>query len=218
VCPRLRGGLHFARAERLYQIDYARAEMLVARHRAAIRALQPKPSRAPRKYERPQMKRVLEDSLARECPVSVFDVAAQNGYANAGCTRLEFPGLCQTIGQKIAQRKKTEMNRKGEILKAALEEDPPLTAEQMARRLGFGCPGVLRRNFPAQYQALLEKRTAYEEAQRKQLRSDLIGALAENPAPTVFAVCEPWRIFEPNLLPAPGFGPRHCRQTFERAG
>ena len=84
------------------------------------------------------MKRVLEDSLARECPVSVFDVAAQNGYANAGCTRLEFPGLCQTIGQKIAQRKKTEMNRKGEILKAALEEDPPLTAEQMARRLGLG--------------------------------------------------------------------------------
>jgi hypothetical protein len=27
----------------------------------------------------------------------------------------------------------------------------------MAGRLGFGCPGVLRRNFPAQHQALLEK-------------------------------------------------------------
>ena len=181
--------LHFARGERLYQIDRAKSKMLTARHREAIRALQPKPSRAPRKCERPQMKRVLEDSLARECPVSVRDIAAQNGYANAGCIRLEFPDLCQAIGQKIAQRKKTEMNGKGEILKAALEEDPPLTAEQMARRLGFGCPGVLRRNFPAQYQALLEKRTAYEEAQRKQLRSDLISALAENPAPTVPAVC-----------------------------
>jgi hypothetical protein len=83
-------------------------------------------------------------------------VAVHNGYANAGCTRLEFPSL-PAIGRKIAQRKKTEMNRKGEILKAALEGDPPLTAEQMAGRLGFGCPGVLRRNFPAQYQALLEK-------------------------------------------------------------
>ena len=30
---------------------------------------------------------------------------------------------------------------------------------------------------------------AYEEAQRKQLRSDLISALAENPAPTVPDVC-----------------------------
>ena len=59
----------------------------------------------------------------------------------------------------------------------------------MAERLGFGCPGVLRRNFPAQYQALLRKRTAYEEAQRKQLRSDLVSAQAENPAPTVPAVC-----------------------------
>ncbi len=182
--------LHFARSERLYQIDRARSKMLSARHREAMRALQPKPSRPPRKCERPQMKRVLEDSLARECPVSVSKIAAQNGYANPGCIRLEFPDLCRAIGQKIAQRKKTEMNGKGEILKAALEEDPPLTAEQMAERLGFGCPGVLRRNFPAQYQALLGKRMAYEEAQRKQLRSDLISALAENPAPTVPAVCQ----------------------------
>jgi len=115
------------------------------------------------------MKRVLEDSLARECPVSVSEIAAQNGYANPGCIRLEFPDLCRAIGRKLAQRKKTEMNGKGEVLKAALEEDSPLTAKDMSERLGFGCPGVLRRNFPAQYQALLGKRTAYQEAQRKQL-------------------------------------------------
>jgi hypothetical protein len=48
---------------------------------------------------------------------------------------------------------------------------------------------LLRRNFPAQYQALHGKRMAYEEAQRKQLRSDLINAQAENPAPTVPALC-----------------------------
>ena len=41
--------LHFARGERLYQIDRATSKMLAARHREAIRALQPKPSRAPRK-------------------------------------------------------------------------------------------------------------------------------------------------------------------------
>jgi transcriptional regulator with XRE-family HTH domain len=181
--------LHFARSERLYQIDRAKSKMLSARHREAIRALQPKPSRAPRKCERPKMKRILEDSLARECPVSVPEIAAQNGYANAGCIRLKFPDLCRSIGQKIALRKKAETDGKGEILKAALEEAPPLTTEEMAERLGFGCPRVLRRNFPAQYQALLGKRMAYEEAQRKQLRSDLISALAENPAPTVPAVC-----------------------------
>jgi hypothetical protein len=77
------------------------------------------------------MKHTLEDSLARESPVSVSDIAVQNGYANAGCIRLEFPDLCQAIGRKIGQRK----------------------------------------------------------TQRKQLPSDLIGALAENPAPTVLAVC-----------------------------
>jgi hypothetical protein len=181
--------LHFARGERLYQIDRAGAKRLSARHREAIRALQPKPPRAPRKCERPQMKRILEESLARECPVSVSEIAAENGYANPGCIRLDFPDLCRAIGQKIAQRGKVELDGKGEILKAALEEVPPLTAESMAKRLGCGCPGVLRRNFPAQYQALLGKRMAYEEAQRKQLRCDLISALSENPAPTVPAVC-----------------------------
>lgn len=40
------------------------------------------------------------------------------------------------------------------------------------------------------------------EAQREQLRSDLLGALTENPAPTVVAVCAAWRVFEPGLLPA----------------
>jgi hypothetical protein len=181
--------LHFARGERLYQIDRAKAKMLAARHREAIRALQPRPSRAPRKCARSEMKRILEDSLARECPLPVSDIATQHGYANAGWIRLEFPDLCRAISRKVAHLKKTEMSGKGEILKAALEEDPPLTAEQMARRLGFGCPGVLRRRFPAQYQALLTKRRAYQEAQRNQLRSNLIEALAENPAPAVPDIC-----------------------------
>ena len=35
----------------------------------------------------------------------------------------------------------------------------------------------------------ITRRTAYEEPQRKHLRSDLIDALAENPTPTVLAVC-----------------------------
>jgi hypothetical protein len=60
----------------------------------------------------------------------------------------------------------------GEILKAALEEDPPLTAS--SQKAGFGCPKVLRRRFPAQYQALLRERRTYKEAQRNQLRSDLV--------------------------------------------
>ena len=181
--------LHFARGERLYQIDRVKAKMLAARHREGVRALQPRPSRAPRKCARSQMKCTLEDSLALDSPVPISEIAAQNGYANAGWIRLEFPDLCRAISQKIAHLKKTEMSGREETLKAALEEDPPLTAEQMARRLGFGCPGVLRRNFPAEYQALLKKTTIYEEAQREQLRSDLIDALAENPPPTVLAVC-----------------------------
>ena len=129
-----------------------------------------------------------------------------------------FAPPSQAIGQKIAQRGKVKLDGKGEILKAAMEEVPPLTAESMARRLGCGCPGVLRRNFPAQYQALLEKRTAYEKAQRKQLRSDPINALAENPALNVPAVSSAWYIYESGLLPAWGLGPRYCGRTFERAG
>ena len=58
------------------------------------------------------------------------------------------------------------------------------------------------------------KRMAYEEAQRKQLRSDLISALAESPAPTVPTVCRRLGyIYEPGLLPAWGLGPRYCGQA-----
>jgi hypothetical protein len=136
------------------------------------------------------MKRTLKKSLARQCPISLTEIAKQNGYANAGCIRLEFPDLCRAIGRKIAHLKKAEMNANGESLKAALQEDPPPTAGQLAGRLGFSSPGVLARNFPVLYRALLARRHAYEEAQRKQLHSDLICALAENPAPTVPAVCQ----------------------------
>ena len=48
------------------------------------------------------------------------------------------------------------------------------------------CGETFRRNTNT---ALFGKRMAFEEAQRKQLRSDLISALAENPAPTVPDVC-----------------------------
>jgi hypothetical protein len=181
--------LHFARGERLYQIDRARAELLASRHRDAIRALQPRP-RAPRKCERPQMKCILEESLAREYPISTTEIAAQNGYANAGCIRLEFPDLCRAIGRKIAQLRKAEMAANGEMLKAALKEDPPPTAGQLAGGLGFAGQEVLARNFPTLYAALLERRNVYEKAKRKQLHSALICALSENPAPTVPAVCE----------------------------
>ena len=81
------------------------------------------------------MKRILEKSLARECPVSVTEIAVKNGYSNAGCIRLEFPDLCRSIGRKIAQLKKAEMNANGEVMKAALREGPPPTAGQLAGRL-----------------------------------------------------------------------------------
>ncbi len=180
--------LNFARGERLYQIDRARSELIAARHREALRALPPRASR-PRKCERPQMKRILEESLARECPVSTTQIAVQNGYSNAGCIRLEFPDLCRAIGRKIAQLKEAEMNANGEMLKSAIQEAPPPTAGQLASRLGFASPDVLARNFPTLYPALLERRNVYEKAKRQQLHSDLICALAENPAPTVPAVC-----------------------------
>jgi len=182
--------LHFAIGERLYQIDRTRSEIIAARHREALRALPPRASRAPRKCERPKMKRILERSLARERPVSITEIAVQNGYSNAGCIRLEFPDLCRSIGRKIAQLKKAEMNANGEVMKAALREDPPPTAGQLAGRLGFSSPGVLARNFPALYTALLARRDVYEESRRRQLHSDLTCALAENPAPTVPDVCE----------------------------
>jgi len=162
--------LHFARGERLYQIDRATSKMLSARHRAAIQALQAKPSRAPRKCERPQMKRALEDSLARECPVSVSDIAAQNGYSNAGCIRLEFPDLCRAIGQKIAQLKKAEIDEKGEILKAALEEDSPPTARRWPKGR---VSGVLEfcGELPGAVPSASWERMAYEEAKKGQKKA-----------------------------------------------
>jgi hypothetical protein len=60
----------------------------------------------------PQLKRILEDSLARECPVSVPDIAAQNGYANPGCIRLEFTRSLPSHRQEDCSTEESRNERK----------------------------------------------------------------------------------------------------------
>ena len=64
---------------------------------------------------------------------------------------------------------------------------------------------------------------AYEEAERKQLRSDLISALAENPAPTVPAVCHRLGISTTRVYCLHGdlaraIAARHLRERAESMG
>ncbi len=212
--------LNYVRTDRLYQIDRTRCQILAAKHREALRGLQRRNSKAPRKCESSHMKHMLEDSLAREHPVSVAAIATQLGYANAGCLRGEFPDLCRAIGQKIAQQRRTEIERRGEIMKTALEEDPPPTAEDMAGRLGYASTRSLRRNFPTLYDALLTRRRACKAEEKVDLQAGLISALMDDPAPGVAAVCKrlgvsPGLVYRRHADLARAIAARHLRQRAE---
>ena len=72
---------------------------------------------------------------------------------------------------------------------AILREHPPPAAGLLAGRLGSPESRGSGSAFPAFYTALLEPRNAEEETQKKQLHSDLMCALAENPAPAIPVIC-----------------------------
>jgi hypothetical protein len=115
-------------------------------------------------------------------------IAASLGYAVDQSLRQKFPELCRALSIRIAQQKQARVAAIEPALEQALQETPPPSLLQLAKRLGFSASCVLKFHAPSLYEKLKKHRQAYRERCRAELRDRLEAALVENPPPSLKSV------------------------------
>ncbi len=137
-----------------------------------------------------EMKRALEQSLAKERPVSPYHIALSLGFTGEAIPRRKFPDLCHAIIEKIAAQKTMRIAEMERILTAALNEDPPPTLEEVCQRVACCRPFVLRRWFASLCDQLLERRRAFRVRQIETLKKDLQRLSTASPPVSLEQACK----------------------------
>ena len=136
-----------------------------------------------------RVKKVLEGYLASDKPIPTLDrIAASLGYAVDQSLRQKFPELCRALSARIAQQKRARVAAIEPALEQALQETPPPSLLELAKRLGFSASCVLKSHAPGLYEKLKQHRQACQERCRAELRNRLEAALVENPPPSLKSV------------------------------
>jgi hypothetical protein len=147
--------------------------------------------------ELPQMKVALESYLASDEPVPPLDQIARSlGFATDQSLRKHLPTLCRAVSARIAAQKRARIAAIEPALAQALQETPPPTFLQLAKRIGFSASSVLKFYAPILYEKLKKYRRAYEERCRLELHNKLLATLVENPPPSLKTVYSRFRITE----------------------
>jgi AraC-like DNA-binding protein len=169
------------------------------------------------------VKKVLEDYLASDKPIPTLDrIAASLGYAVDQSLWQKFPELCLALSARIAQQKRARVAAIEPALEQALQETPPPSLLEAAKRLGFSASCVLKFHAPGLYAKLKKHRQAYHQKCRAELRDRLEAALVENPPPSLKSVYSRLGVTEsivntsfPELRRASGL--RHLQHQREQA-
>lgn len=174
--------LGYKGAERLYQVDPGLSKQIAAKYRQSGRSHLWKKPNAERICERVDLRRILEQSLAQEWPVSPHRIAASLGYANDGYLRRKFPDLCRAIAKKIAAQEAERLANMERYLTEALKEDPAPTLQDLGRRLGYSSSDCLQLHFPGLCQQILARRQAVRQEKIAKVKRTLQDLLLEIPA------------------------------------
>jgi len=142
-----------------------------------------------KRSERRRLEHILLRHLARENPLSLNEVAATLGHQGSNGIRERFPDVCGAIVAKRKQQSLQKKERMRRALEDARTENPPPSLKQIARRFGFTAENVLSINFPEMCAAHKQRRRAWLEQQRTQLRLSIQEWVAAQPAATVKSVC-----------------------------
>jgi hypothetical protein len=145
-------------------------------------ALSPPPSS---KVTKAALRRALNESA----PVTVRTVARQLGYAYESTVYRRFPELSRALAIKNARFKQQRAERLSATFAAALQESPPPTIPEIARRLRWSVE-ALRYRFPEFCAALVSRLPERKLFFNEQVRSMLSHALSEEPAPSMKTVAQ----------------------------
>jgi hypothetical protein len=139
--------------------------------------------------ERPRIKKVLEEYLASDSPIPPLDrIAASLGYAVDRSLWQKCPELCRALSPKIEGQKRARVAAIEPALEQALQESPPPSLRQVAKRLGFSAACVLKAHAPDLYERLKTHWQAYARTRRTELQNKLKAVLEENPPPSLRSV------------------------------
>ena len=182
--------LNYLSTDRLYEVDPSSCRKLVKKRHYLPEAHSWRRAGAQRICDRARINKLLENSLAQEHPTSAYHIAIGLGYSGGGSIWQEFPDLCRAIGKKIASNKRRQLGSTQQALRAALEESPAPSLEQVRKRLGYETPTTLRNYFPELCRALICRRARDRAEKKDKVRRTLEVALAEEPPPTIRAVSQ----------------------------
>ena len=151
----------------------------------------------PNKYRRYGQERlILQEALNETPPPSLAEVTTRLRYCRTSVLRQAHPELYRQIkARHMAFRQEQRMSQMGEgvreglaalrIISAALQEYPPPSVREVARRLGYSRHDQLRRHFPEFYQQVLDRRREYQKQIDESVRNCFQSAMSEDPPPRI---------------------------------
>jgi hypothetical protein len=130
------------------------------------------------------IRRALEESFTLEVPKPVHHTAASLGYDTECPLTARFPELCRAIKMKRERAAAARRTALAAVLESALDEDPPPSLVQTAKRVGCA-KTTMREAEPELCAKLIAQRREFAERSRAALRHQLDAMLKEEPPPSL---------------------------------
>jgi hypothetical protein len=141
-----------------------------------------------RECTRQEIECILKESLARERPIPITQIAAQLGHESPQRLQTHFPELCKAIAQKAAECRRKSRERLRVALVSAIAEDPPPTARSLAKRMGCS-QSALDYHFPDLCRKLQATRKAWKASEREAIRLRIDTLATEMKDASVREIC-----------------------------
>jgi len=181
--------LGYATTAPLRSADRDVCRQIILKHRKSGRSAWWRKGGAKPICELSRMKGVLEEYLTSSSPIpSLYRIAADLGYAGSASLWKKFPELCRALWARTAEQKRMRVAAIEPALEQALQETPPPSLRQMARRLVFSGTCVLKVHAPALCEKVKARWQSHAEECRTELGIKLAAALDENPPPSLTSV------------------------------
>jgi transcriptional regulator with XRE-family HTH domain len=180
--------LNYKDADLLYKVDRNLCKRISAKYLRSDRGYWWAKRDAARICGRAAIRAMLEQSLAQNHPVSVYQIAADIGYANDSGIRQQFPELCRAIRNKIAAERRSRLSTAELTLELAVHEHPVPAWPDLCKRVGYS-RSALGRRFPVLYKQIAARHRELRDQQTAEIRETLQAALVESPPPSLASMC-----------------------------
>jgi hypothetical protein len=173
--------LGYSTTSRLYVADNVLCRMIVRNFNKSGRSYWWRRGRT-KGPEESAIRGALQDALSLEFPVAVYRIARDLGFETESPVTARFPDLCGAIKAKRAAVREARRARTAAALKSALNEDPPPTLEEVAKRLGYDSDNSIKALEPRLCARLVERRRRLVEQSKNALKKQLKAMAAGEPA------------------------------------